>query len=226
MGFEDKTTYVYAFTADKTPTLLSHLVSSLAAHDYSIEDAEADRTATIEHEGTSYTLPIYAISKRFYSGDDDAQGYRSEKDLKFELKPKAPTIKFNSGVWCKPDSLLDEDRADRHATKGKKNFHLTHFVVKLDVASRYVRLKIDIWGDQYWGGVQKDPSFAKLTKPLKELCEIMILETDIGPDCVKPKMKSAARAQFEEYYQDNDYFEKTNPDQYSKAILEFQPEED
>ncbi len=90
MGFEDKTTYVYAFTADKTPTLLSHLVSSLAAHDYSIEDAEADRTATIEHEGTSYTLPIYAISKRFYSGDDDAQGYRSEKDLKFELKPRHP----------------------------------------------------------------------------------------------------------------------------------------
>jgi hypothetical protein len=223
VGFEDTTTYVYVFQADKATTLLSHLATSLAANEYTIEDTQSDRMATIECEGNTYELPIYAVSKRRYSGDEDAKGFRPVKDLKAVFTPKSPAIKFNSGVWCKPDSLLDEDQSDRHASKGKKVLHLTHFIIALDMGAKYIRLKIAIWGDQYWGGVQKDPSFAKLIKPLKDLCEVWIMESDVGPDCIKPKMKASARELFDEYYQENDYFEKASPDNYAKAILEFKP---
>lgn len=222
---DDQTSYVLVFSVDHTATLLSHLASSLSPVEYTIDHADADRVATIEYGGNSYELPIFAISKRHFSGEDE-QGFRPEKALNAKLKPKAAAIKLNSGVWCKPTSVLDEDQSDRTASKGKKTFRLAYIEIELDLGSKYVRLRLNIWGGQYWGGLEKDPAFAKLFKPLKELCEIWIIEDEMGGGCLKPKMKAAIKEQFSEYFQDHEYFEGYGPDKYAKTILEYKPSED
>lgn len=225
MGMGDQTSYVLVFAIDHAETVLSHLASSLNSAELSIEDPSADQIATIAYGGNSYQLPIYAISKRVFS-DEDETGFRPEKALNAKLRPKAKAIKFNSGVWCKPTSILDDDVSDRTASKGKKTFHLAYMEFELDMGAKYVRLKMNIWGDQYWGGLEKDPAFAKLVKPLKELCEIFVIEDDMGGGCLKPKMKAAIKEQFGEHYQDHDYFQGYGPDKYAKAILEYKPDDD
>ena len=222
MGHGDETNYIYLFKASSTPTLLNQLVSSLDHSEYKIDDAEVDRTATIEFDHVAYQLPIYAISNIRFSVGDDVEGFRPVKDIKAKLKPKGAAVKFDSGVWCKPDNILDE--AERTAHKGKKQLLLTHVEIELALGSKYAKLKLSVWGGAYWGGTESDPSFAKLVKPLKAMCDVWVIEDEFGVYCKKPKMKEEVQEQFGEYYQENDYFKDEGPDGFAKAILEFEPE--
>ncbi len=223
MGYGDETNYIYLFKASSSRTLLNHLVSSLDHSEYKIDNAEVDRKATIDFESVAFQLPIYPISNNHFSGVD---GFRPEKDIKLKLKPKGRAIKFDSGVWCKPDNILDEDQAERTAIIGRKPFRLTHIEIEIALGIKNVQLKLSIWGGVYWGGTESDPSFTKLVKPLKAMCDIWIVEDETGVYCNKPKMKEYVKEQFGEYYQENDNFEDQRPDGFATAFLEFESEDD
>ncbi len=205
MGHGDETNYVYLFKSSALPSVLEHLVASLDNSGYKIDHADVDRTATINFDGNQYSLPIYAISNNHFSSGD-AAGFRSESDLQETLTAGGEPICFDSGVWCKPENILDEDEAERTASKGKKTFRLTHIEIQLDVAAKYARLRLSIWGGMYWGGTESDPSFAKLVKPLNKLSEAWIVEDETGSCCNKPKLDDAKQERFCECYQDNDCF--------------------
>jgi hypothetical protein len=221
MGHGDETNYVYLIQASSVPALLEHLAGSLDHSDYKIDNSDVDRKATIGFAGLTYELPIFAISNNHFSGKD---GFRQEKDIKATLKPNGPAIKFDSGVWCKPDNILDEDQAERTASKGKKTFRLTHIEIELALGAEFARLTLSIWGGVYWGGTESDPSFVKLTKPLEAMSNVWIVQDETGAYCNKPKMNEETQEQFAEFYQENDYFEDEEPDTFAEAVLEFRPE--
>lgn len=224
MGHGDETNYIYLLKASQVPSVLAHLTSSLDSSEYTIDDAEVDRIATVKFEGQDYLLPIYAISNNHFS-DGDSVGFRPESDIQVTLDPEGESIAFDSGVWCKPENILDEDQAERTAKKGKKPVRLTHIAVELSLGSEYMRVKLSIWGGAYWGGTESDRSFAKVVKPLKSMCDIWIVEDETGAYCNKPKMSDDAQEQFGEFYQENDYFEDQGPDAVATAINEFEPDE-
>jgi hypothetical protein len=222
MGHGDETNYVYLIQTKSMPTLLAHMASSLDHSDYKIDNADVDRKAAVEFEGVQYEIPIYAISNNHFSGKD---GFRQEKDIRAVLKTNGPAIKFDSGVWCKPDNILDEDQAERTASKGKKDFRLTHIEFELALGAEFARLTLSVWGGVYWGGTESDPSFAKLTKPLKSMCAVWIVQDETGAYCNKPKMNEETQEQFGEFFQENDYFEDAEPDAFAEAVLEFKLED-
>lgn len=224
MGHGDETNYLYVFKSETLSTVLEHLAASLENSGYNIDNAEVDRAATIDFQGKQYVFPIYAIHNNHFS-ENDGDSFRPEKDLRATLKPGGDPILFDSGVWCKPDNILDEDQAERTASKGKKSFRLTHFEVQMDLGAQYARLKLRIWGGMYWGGTESDPSFSKLVKPLKTMCDVWIIEDETGAYCNKPKMNEEMQEQFGEYYQENDYFEDEDVDRFAKAVLEYEPED-
>lgn len=224
MGHGDETNYIYLLKASEVPSVLAHLASSLDPSEYTIDDADVDRIATIEFEGQEYQLPIYAISNNHFS-DGEGDGFRPESDFHVTLEPEGDSIAFDSGVWCKPDNILDEDQAERTAKKGKKPVRLTHIGVELSLGNEYMRVKLSVWGGAYWGGTESDPSFVKLVKPLKSMGDIWIVEDETGAYCYKPKMSDDAQEQFGEFYQENDYFEDEGPDTVAAAILGFEPDE-
>lgn len=234
MGHGDETEFIYIFESEKVSSLLEHLTSSLDHSEYQIDNAEIDRSAFIDFQDKTFELPIYAISMNHFSSHDDGEddscddkesnAFRPEKDLRKALKPKGKRIEFESGVWCNPKSLLDEDQAERTARIGRKRFRLTHIRIQLELGAKYAKLTLNIWGGVYWGGVHSDPSFKKLTKTLENLSEAWVFKDQFITARQKPPLQDEEE-QFAGYCYENDIDDET-VDTYARAVLEFEPSEE
>ena len=160
---------------------LMHLCAALNLSNVETTEIESKDTAVV-FEDERYILPCYGDIRRRGKVIPNTEAYI----LKENDGP--PSLVFPCGLWLSDGSVCDYPTTTPKGIRCNERVELLQFDIWFEIASEYARIRIDVWGGQWWGYLEDDPEIKEFENPLKELSEIYKFFYDkTGTHIVKPE---------------------------------------